>query len=100
MNLFFTKRDAGQLTLLDNTIKVNQRYFEAVRRHAMPLDMRAFKALQNDPMAVDIYTWLAYRLPQIIATVRPCQIPVLAISSLSTEFASKDQCSKLPPRYA
>ena len=33
--------------------------------HAMPIDKPASKYLQHDPLALDIYSWLTYRLPRV-----------------------------------
>ena len=31
----------------------------------MPIDWRAFRALQGDPLALDTYLWLTYRSPRV-----------------------------------
>ncbi len=44
---------------------LTDRYYKLVTEHAMPVDWRALKALQGDPLALDLYTWLTYRLPRV-----------------------------------
>ena len=46
--------------------------------HAIPLDMRAVAALANNPMALDIYSWLVYRLHRISRN-KPVFIPWAAL---------------------
>ena len=38
----------------------------------MPIDLRAYRNLQRSPLALDIYTWLTYRMSYLR---RPCLIP-------------------------
>jgi len=44
---------------------LNQKYFESLQKHAVPLDERALAALSHSAMALDIYAWLAQRLHRI-----------------------------------
>jgi hypothetical protein len=47
------------------SVTLSQSYFESLVTKAVPLDKRAIAALQNNPMALDIYTWLTQRLHRI-----------------------------------
>ncbi len=40
-------------------------FFEHLREHAVPLDENAVRQLRDSATALDLYTWLAYRLPRI-----------------------------------
>ena len=40
-------------------------FFETLKRHALPLDPRAIRALQHSARAIDVYTWLAHRLVRV-----------------------------------
>lgn len=40
-------------------------FFEHLREHAVPLDENAIRQLRDSATALDLYTWLAYRLPRI-----------------------------------
>lgn len=46
-------------------IILSQEYFQSLTTHAVPLDMRALKALSKSSLAMDIYTMLAERLHRI-----------------------------------
>ncbi|MEM9805791.1 MAG: replication protein RepA [Cyanobacteria bacterium P01_D01_bin.56] len=48
-------------TLFENWIELGEYFFEAITEHAVPVDMRVLKAIQNAPMALDLYNWLTYR---------------------------------------
>src|ERR1700722_3291483 len=37
------------------------------RQHAVPLDEAAIRHIHNSSMALDVYCWLAYRLPSLTA---------------------------------
>ena len=38
----------------------------------MPIDLRALKALKGSPLALDLYSWLTYRMSYLR---KPCLIP-------------------------
>lgn len=54
-------------------IVLTEGFFEHLRRHAVPLNEHAIRQLRDSPTALDLYTWLAYRLPRI-ASKRPAQL--------------------------
>jgi hypothetical protein len=57
--------EPNQYSLFPTDIKLSTEYFESLREHAMPVDLKALKLLQGDPLAFDVYAWLVYRLPRI-----------------------------------
>jgi hypothetical protein len=62
---FWLERDRRQRTLWQPMMRVSERYAEAIREHCVPHDMRALVGLYENTRAMDIYTWLAYRLPRV-----------------------------------
>lgn len=46
-------------------IRLTEEFFDHLRQHAVPLDENAIRQLRDSPTALDLYTWLAYRLPRI-----------------------------------
>ncbi len=48
-------------------IKLTEGFFEHLSDHAVPLDENAIRQLRESPTALDLYTWLAYRLPRLAA---------------------------------
>jgi hypothetical protein len=49
------------------TAKLSEGFFEALKRHPIPLEEAAIKALANNSAALDCYIWLAYRLHSLTA---------------------------------
>jgi len=64
IDLWLTK-DENNRVLWSPTLHLNPRYFNDLKKHAVPLDERALAALAHSAMALDIYAWLAQRLHRI-----------------------------------
>jgi hypothetical protein len=62
---FWLEKDRRQRTLWQPSMQVSERYATTVREHCVPHDLRALVGLYKDPRAMDIYVWLAYRLPRV-----------------------------------
>jgi hypothetical protein len=54
--------NCGQGRLSLEVAKLSEGYFEQLKRHPVPLEEAAIKALSNNSAAIDAYIWLAYRL--------------------------------------
>jgi hypothetical protein len=55
-------KDARQGRLSLEVAHLSEGFFEQLKRHPMPLEEAAIKALSNNAKALDVYLWLAYRL--------------------------------------
>ena len=53
-------------------------FFNEITRAPVPIDRRAHRVLQRSPLAIDIYTWLTYRMSYLR---RLCLIPWPALRS-------------------
>ena len=53
---------------LPTTLRLGEGIFDQMLRSAVPLDMRAVQAVQQSPMALDIYAWSTYRAPRVAPT--------------------------------
>lgn len=51
-----------QGTLFDDTVTLNEVFYDALRHHPVPLLEKAIGQLQAKSLALDLYIWLAYRL--------------------------------------
>jgi hypothetical protein len=60
-------RFQGRLSL--ETAKLSEGFFEQLKKHPVPLEEAAIKALNNNAPALDAYLWLAYRL-HVLTTER------------------------------
>ncbi|TLU70717.1 replication protein RepA [Lichenicoccus roseus] len=57
----FTDEDSGGGHFLERT-KLSEVFFEQLKRHPVPIEEAAIRAINRHSMALDIYCWLAYRL--------------------------------------
>lgn len=57
--------DPRQKILWPSEVVLSNEFFETLKAHALPLDTRSIRALQHSARAIDIYTWLAHRLPRV-----------------------------------
>lgn len=58
-------RDENQHIIWDSHLTLGTDYFESLQMHAVPLNPKHLGALSMNAMAIDIYSWLAHRLPRI-----------------------------------
>lgn len=65
-------------------ILLTEGFFEHLREHAVPLDENAIRQLRDSATALDLYTWLAYRLPRINSG-RP---PLLSWAQVAVHFGN------------
>ena len=55
----------GRRGTFQREIMMAEGFFAHLREHAVPLNEHAIRQLRDSPTAIDLYTWLAYRLPRI-----------------------------------
>lgn len=80
--LWWHAKDPEQAGLWKSTVTLSEHFFNEVVDRPVPIDMRAIKALKQSPMALDIYTWLTYRVSYL---KRPTVIPW---AGLAMQFGS------------
>jgi hypothetical protein len=57
--------DPRQRVLWQSEVRLSDEFFGTLCKHALPLDPRALGALAHSARALDLYTWLAHRLPRV-----------------------------------
>ena len=75
-------KDPDQAALWKSTITLTDNFYREIIDRPVPIDIRAIKALKKSPMALDIYTWLTYRVSYL---KRPTAI---SWASLAMQFGS------------
>lgn len=60
--IFWNQKNTDQPGLWDSTLTLSTDFFEALTQHPVPIRMEALQALKKSPLAMDIYTWLVYRM--------------------------------------
>jgi hypothetical protein len=58
-------KEPNQRVLWQSRLQLASPYFEDLMQHAVPLDMRAVRALASTSLGLDLYTWLAQRLHRV-----------------------------------
>jgi hypothetical protein len=67
-----------QVALWQSFVTLGDRFFDEIISHNVPIDRRALRALRRSPLALDIYTWLTYRMSYLS---RPTEIPWGALAA-------------------
>jgi hypothetical protein len=60
--MFVGTGDSAQGSLFVDTVKLSETFFEQLKRHPVPIEEAAIRALSNNSLALDVYCWLTYRL--------------------------------------
>lgn len=60
--IFWSPKHPNQPSLWESQLTLTQDFFEEVTNAPVPIDMRAYQALRQSPLALDIYAWLTYRM--------------------------------------
>lgn len=63
----FVDDDDNQGSLFLETAKLSETFFEQLKKHPVPIEEAAIKAISNNSKAIDIYCWLAFRLHALSA---------------------------------
>ncbi|MCP4200947.1 MAG: pirin [bacterium] len=76
--LWWSPRDPEQQPLWNSVVILSTEFYDELVAHAVPIDLRALKALKGSPLALDIYSWLTYRMSYLR---KPCLIPWVALQA-------------------
>lgn len=58
----FWHRQADVQSLWTSQLELTHEFFHEVTTKPVPMDLRVYHALSKSPLAMDIYTWLTYRM--------------------------------------
>ena len=72
----FVEDGSPQGSLFVETARLSETFFEQLKKHPVPLEDAAIKAISNNSQALDVYCWLAYRL-HILPQARSVSWPAL-----------------------
>lgn len=76
--LWWDPKQPAEPVLFESSVTLNQEFFEDVVRHPVPVDMGTLRALARSPMAIDLYTWLTYRMSYLR---QPTVVPWAALGA-------------------
>lgn len=62
------EHEAGQWR---SQVRLSNSFFRECITNPVPIDLRAYKSLRGSPLAMDVYTWLTYRMSYTQRRTRP-----------------------------
>jgi len=61
-HFFWDRVHPSQGSLFESSVILSDEFYREILAHPVPLDTRILKALRTSPLAIDLYTWLTYRI--------------------------------------
>lgn len=61
-HFFWDRLQPSQGALFESSVILSEEFYREILAHPVPLDTRILKALRTSPLAIDLYTWLTYRV--------------------------------------
>jgi hypothetical protein len=81
---------AGQAGRWRSVVRLSSNFYNECIKSPVPMDLRAYKALRRSPLAMDVYTWLTYRMSYIRRPTPPIPWEGLLLQ-FGSNFASADR---------
>lgn len=79
--------EAGQWK---SKVRLSNSFYTECVEHPVPIDLRAYKGLRGSPLAMDVYTWLTYRMSYTERRSRPIRFEALQ-AQFGAGYANDDQ---------
>ena len=70
-NRLWTPQDREVAGRWKSRVVLSSRFFQEIIERPVPIDLRAYRALRGSPVAMDLYTWMTYRMSYIERSTRP-----------------------------
>lgn len=70
-HVFWHPKRTEQRALWESTLELSEDFAKEILAAPVPIDMRVFHALTKSPLAMDVYTWLTYRMFVLRRSGRP-----------------------------
>lgn len=83
----------------NSTVTLTENFFNECINNPVPIDLRAYKALKKSPLAMDIYTWLTYRMSYVNKRTRPILWESL-LFQFGSNFTSRNAISDFKKAFA
>ena len=64
-DLWWEPRQPDQASLWESSVVLSEGFYAEIVRYPVPLDMRVLRAIKQSPLALDLYTWLTYRVSRL-----------------------------------
>ena len=91
--VFWHPKKVDQPALWDSTLELSGGFFKEIVEAPVPVNLDVFHALSRSPLAMDIYTWLTYRMFVLRRSGRPdTRIPWEALmAQFGAGYANTDR---------
>ena len=76
VRLWWDPKRPDQLGLWSSDVELDVDFYESLINRPVPVDMAALRRLGRSPLAIDLYTWLTYRMSYLH---RPTTVPWSAL---------------------
>lgn len=83
--MFWQPGRGDEQTLWESSVELTSDFFDECVQRPVPVDLRVLDALSASPMAMDLYTWLTYRV------VRARKVSTVPWGVLITQFGNVDR---------
>lgn len=60
--IFWHRSNANVQSLWQSELELTEQFYNEIKAHPVPVDLRVYRSLSKSPMAMDIYVWLTYRM--------------------------------------
>lgn len=70
-HVFWHPKASDQPGLWESSLELSEGFFREIMAAPVPIDLRVFQALSKSPLAMDVYTWLTYRMFILRRSGRP-----------------------------
>lgn len=85
-DFFFDMKNPQQMTITSGRVVLSEAYAKYIHKHAAPLDLEVVRTFKRNPLALDFYRFLAYRVNNLN---KPIEFPDhLLFEQLGTEQAA------------
>ncbi|MDR0440940.1 MAG: hypothetical protein LBI59_08175 [Candidatus Accumulibacter sp.] len=71
LNGLWTPQSSEEAGRWQSHVRLSNSFYKECITSPVPIDLRAYKALRASPLAMDVYTWLTYRMSYTNRKTRP-----------------------------
>ena len=85
------REDAGRWK---SRVVLSPQFFREIIERPVPLDLRAYKVLRGSPVAMDLYSWLTYRMSYLTKSTRPVPWEALMLQ-FGSGYSAGDELARV-----
>jgi hypothetical protein len=90
-NNFWEPQSEEEAGKWQSLVRLTSGFYNELINGPVPIDLRAYKALRGSPLAMDIYTWLTYRMSYTVRKTNPIRWEALMMQFGSGYSSGEDQ---------